>query len=425
MAEHTQFVPAAPSGRTLSEKEKQVWLDIVEHVLTELHINWRCPTRPRVARSIPRSVEMGALAHALNISRAVPKTSDVERVVRNEQSVALVIDDSGRRYPKNSRGPCHCGPCKRAVEEEKEQRRLRDERRAAYAKSGVPKDVKAQIAEYARAGESLSAIGDLFGYDATAVWKIARSAGVKLPKLEPPLPESGLVSGLDAKLELEIACALESGEDQAVLATRLGIGTDVVASVAGAWASQPEDEQAPWSYVPWTASTDDAPVLHAVDPTRDGELVFLDGGHGGWRVELSPFSVDALEDAFDRLRRQTIKGSRKTEFDVLKESVRRFAAGEIGFGQNDRRFKSFSHGGVMLHEFKGWQARAFCALTTSRYPNGETVRRCGLLTCFIKKDDDTPDSELSRAAAARESWLEWRRKQDEAISESMLVRRIG
>lgn len=420
---------AAPSGQ-MTKQEEQTWLDIVEHCLTELFIKLRPPAKPRVARTVSHAFGMSALNHAFGVYSKIAKkgTEIVESVTRTELGVELVLVEASRSIMKNKRcrgGPCPCGPCHRAAEDDRERKRLREEQRAAYAKRGVPKDVKAQIADFARAGEDLATIGDLFGYDAASVWKIARSAGVKLVRPGPAMPESGLVAGLDAKVELEIAGMLETGVDAAFVATRFGVSADVVTAVAGAWASpeKTDEQDVDWNYVPW-APTD--AVHHAVsDPTRAGEILFLDGGQTGWRVEFAPLSAGALEDAFDALRRQTIKGSRKTEFDVLKESIRRFAAGEIGFGQNDRRFKSFAYGGVTLHEFKGWQARAFCAVTTSRYSNGETVRRCGLLTCFVKKDDDTPDSESNRAVTAREAWLAWRQERDEVISESMRGRAVA
>ena len=405
----------------IQEGEAGLWLDMVEHILTECLVHVRLPRKPKFVVGAKRRVVVSAFSRAVREMRDVPRKADVVKIERAaDGGVVVVLSETDLSLPKRPYGPCICGPCKRDREQEVERKRQRDERRALYSKRAVPKDAKAQIVSFVAAGEDLADVGALFGYDAMAVWKIARSAGVKVPRpviaVRQEHPDVGLVDGLDVKRELEIACMLETGADAAFVATRLGVEAGVVEAVARAWAS-PEaasepDADADWSYVPWTS--EEAAALPVRDPTKDGEITFLDGGPSGWRVELAPSQAESLGDAFDDLRRQTIRGSRKTEFDVLKESVRRLAVGELAVGQNERRLKSFSHGGVMLHEFKGWQARAFCAFTTSRYP-GQEVRRCALLTCFVKKDDATPDAEAERAITARAAWLAWREERDRMI----------
>lgn len=296
--------------------------------------------------------------------------------------------------------------------------RDRDEQR----RSGVPSDVKREMADMARAGVTVQEISEEYGYSPPDVRRILKSVKVIAPeRTDRPdqrrAPEDVGITGLRADLELVIAEALASGAAPEMVAKETGVPPDAIDAVREAWVV-PDVTEAAAEAIEFQRFRRSRKVEEERDLTSEGEVLFYSGaGPDGYRVEIAPSLVGRLTKELDVLRLMGVHGSSTTEYDIVLSNIRRFA--DRNLPPTDKRFKTFSWKGVRIEEFKGFKARVFSGTYRSVYPNGQEVWRCGLVYCIVKKRDENKNEDLDKAIELLRVWRSWREEQDDKISRAM------
>lgn len=308
-------------------------------------------------------------------------------------------------------------------------------------KGPVPPEVKREMAEFARAGTTLDELTETYGYPASDLVAILKSAGLKaaeIPPKERPKPPVVVmkpqapkvetrdlgIAGVGGDLELGIAERLEAGAPEEDVARATGATLEQIKAVRAAWKI---DESMPLAapavaeamasfqrtFVPRKRVATPAPVE---DLTRLGEVLIYDGGPGNFRFEVEPSMLAKINADFEELR-QTGRAD-KTEYDIFWPNLQLYAERKIPMTSTGR-FKEFTWKGQWVRCIKGFQARFFFGKHKSVYPDGSVVERCGLLYCVLKKADSYRRPEVDYAVAIVDRWLSWRRAQDEKIAELM------
>ena len=294
--------------------------------------------------------------------------------------------------------------------------------RAVFSGGGpvpVPPNMKAEMAEMARAGVTVADISVEYGYPASDVARILKSVKVRPappPPLPPPPPPEERVPdlGVTDREELEVAETLLSGGDAIEAAEVADVTLEQVDAVKSAWShTSPTDAVSSAHWRRWRRERDE-PEL---DPTTEGEILIFKSAPGDYRVEVAPQLASKLKSDLDDLRSQMIKGKSTTEHDVVFTNLARFANRTLP--KSDKRLKTFAYRRTTLHEFKGFQARVFAGTMRSVYPGGIEVWRCGLLHCVVKKDDKHKNVDLDLAVEALALWRRWREIQDAKITRGM------
>lgn len=284
-------------------------------------------------------------------------------------------------------------------------------------RKGVPPETKKEIAWLVGQGEDPAEIGQLFGYGAPDVLRIAASLKVKPPanvKPRPaPVPKEILEPvgpfGVVASIELQVRELLKAGKSSEQIAEELVLSLASVQQIEESWRHSIVEIAAKAAEVPQP--------IEAYDPTREGEHTLYEGRV--WRVEISPPDARRVREDLEDLKIQTVKQSSSSEYEVILRNVTNFADGVLGVNANTKRLKYFRQRGVNYYEFKGHQGRAFASLTTSRYPGGVTVKRCAIIYVVMKKKDSFSPSELDPVSEADARWRAWREAKDVEISEIM------